>query len=384
MKKILITRRIPKIALNLLSKEFDVKMRNENSPLDIEEVASAVIEYDGILSCVSEKFSRDVLEKKGKLAVLSNYAVGLDNIDLDAANQLGIAVYNTPDVVTASTADLTFALLLSLIRRINSAQKYVKENKWTKWDPEIFLGEELQGKTFGIIGFGKIGKEVAARAKGFGLDVIFFNRGKVEMDGCKQVELSELLKNSDYISLHIPLTNETRNFVNSDIFQKMANNPILINMARGGIVDSDALAIALKNGQIRGACLDVTDPEPISGDNQLLQYDNCLIVPHIGTATVDSREAMAKMAAENIIKHFKSDTPLEGDLRNRVIKVFEQLLEIKIDDQISMADPRWDSLKHIQLLAALEKEFTIEMKYEDSMKITDLKSTIAIIGSYIV
>src|SRR3989344_4382795 len=208
MKKIFITRRLPAIAKELLSNHFMVDENPENKPLTPDKILEIVNKYDGILSTVADKFTAEVLINS-KVKVISNYAVGLDNIDLISAKEKGITVYNTPNVVTNSTADLTLALLLSFIRKISSAQTFVKENKWASWDPELFLGEELAGKTLGIIGFGKIGKAVAKRAESFGLKVIYYNRSKVDSD-YKLVELDYLLENSDYVSIHIPLTPETK------------------------------------------------------------------------------------------------------------------------------------------------------------------------------
>ena len=234
----------------------------------------------------------------------------LDNIDLEFAESLGITTYNTPDSVTNSTADHTIALLLSLIRKIPDAITYVKNNKWGMWNPEIFIGEELQGKTLGIIGFGKIGQAVALRAKGFGLRVIYYNHSKKEVDPAiekfvKSLKFHEVLESSDYLSLHLPLTTKTKEMINKKIFQKMKKLPILINMARGEIVNTDDLLIALKNGDLRGAALDVTNPEPISGYHELCSLKNCIIVPHIGTATSECRIGMARIAAENICNHYE-------------------------------------------------------------------------------
>ena len=309
MKKVLITRRLPNVAENILSNSFEVNQIKDNKPLNREKLISAVQKYDAILSTVTEKFDRVVLSKSKKLKVISNYAVGLDNIDLDFAQSLGIKTYNTPDSVTNSTADHTFALLLSLIRMIPSAKKYVKNDKWKMWNPEIFLGEELTGKTLGIIGFGKIGQAVARRAIGFGLKVIYYNHSKKIVDPAieqyvRSLKFDEVLQSADYLSLHLPLTPKTKEMINKKTIMKMKKQPILINMARGDIVKTDDLVEALKSGRIRGAGLDVTSPEPLSGDHPLCHLNNCIIVPHIGTATQECRNNMAQLAAQNIINHF--------------------------------------------------------------------------------
>lgn len=310
MKTVFITRRLPKIAEKMLAKHFRVIVNKENKPISRRQLLNVVSKYDAILSTVSDKFTAEVIVKKKNLQVISNYAVGLNNIDVLFAKKMGIAVYNTPDVVTESTADMTFALLLSLIRKIEDARYFVKKNRWLGWDPEIFLGEELCGKTFGIIGFGRIGQAVARRAVGFGLRIIYCDQLKKKPKDrylagySRQVDLKTLLENSDYISIHASLQNGTRRLINKKSIADMKKNPVVINMARGEIVETDSLLRALQNGQIRGVCLDVTEPEPIKGSHPLVNLKNCLIVPHIGTATVECRQAMAKLAAENIINHF--------------------------------------------------------------------------------
>ena len=309
MRKVLITRRLPDIAKNILSDSFEVNQIEDNKPLSRELLISAVQKYDAILSTVTENFDRTVLSKSKKLKVISNYAVGLDNIDLDFAHSLGITTYNTPDAVTNSTADHTFALLLSLIRKVPNAINYVKDNKWKMWDPELLVGEELTGKTLGIIGFGKIGQAVARRALGFGLKVVYYNHSKKIVDPhidpyVRPLIFNEILQSADYLSLHLPLTNKTKGMINKETIKKMKKQPILINMARGEIVNTDDLLISLKAGYLKGAALDVTHPEPLSGDNELCSLQNCIIVPHIGTATLECRIEMGRIAAENIINHF--------------------------------------------------------------------------------
>lgn len=320
MKKIFITRQLPSIAKDILSKYFEIDENNKNEPFPENRLPEIVSEYNGVLSTLSEKFTKETLKKRGKLEVISNYAAGLDNIDVKFAKSIGISVYNTPDVVTNSTADLTFALLLSLIRKISPARDFVRQNKWKSWNPEIFLGEELNGKKFGIIGFGRIGRAVAKRALGFGLNVIFYdpfvsNIAPFIKSQTRQVEFDELLKESDYVSIHVPLTKKTENIINSDSIKKMSKKPIILNLARGEIIETNSLVNALKEGQIRGAALDVTYPEPISGSHPLCHIQNCIIVPHIGTATKECRYNMAKLAAQNIIKHFEVNNDRKTNIR---------------------------------------------------------------------
>lgn len=309
MKKIFITRNLPSIASTILQKYFVVHINKNNRPLPHPHLTEIVRDYNGILSTVSDKFTKEVLKKSNKLEVISNYAAGLDNIDVAFAKYKNISVYNTPDVVTNSTADLTFALLLSLIRKITFANEFVRQDKWKFWDPDLFLGEELYDKVIGILGFGKIGQAVAKRALGFGLNVIYYdpfvNKISPTLEPhVKQVSFDELLKQSNYISIHVSLTTETKRIINTNTIAKMKKQPVLLNLARGEIIDTDDLVNALKKGMIKGAALDVTLPEPVPGNHPLCNIENCLIVPHIGTATHECRYAMAKASAINIVKHF--------------------------------------------------------------------------------
>jgi len=309
-KKIFFTRLFPSIAKETLKKRgFVVDEPDHDGALTQDELINAVEKYDGILSALSDKFTREVLQHAKHLSVISNYAIGLDNIDLDFAKSKKIAVCNTPDIVTHSTADLIFAIFLCLIRKIREANQYVLEGKWKAWDPYLFWGEELYGKTFGIIGFGRIGKEIAKRAKGFGLKVIVYHYRPLDIEPTftefvEQVAWETLLSKSDYLSLNVPLTEKTKGMIDYAAMKLMSKRPVIINGARGSVINTDDLVRALSEGLVRGAALDVTDPEPIAKDHPLCQMDQCLIVPHIGTSTMECRTAMARMAAENIISHF--------------------------------------------------------------------------------
>ena len=221
---------------------------------------------------------------------------------------------NTPGVLTETTADLAFALLMAAARRIVEAEKFIKDGKWQTWDPKVLLGQDIHGATLGIIGMGKIGVAVAKCAKGFGMKIIYYDHKqrteKGSALGARLCEnLNELLTNADFISIHVPLTSETQNLINSESFKKMKKNAILINTSRGKVVDSSALFQALKDGEITYAALDVTDPEPLPVDHKLLTLPNCLIVPHIGSASVATRNRMAVMAAENLIYALNNKKP---------------------------------------------------------------------------
>jgi len=309
VKKVFITRKIPEIAKKILSRKFEVHSNKKNQPYPREKLLKIVQKYDAVLSTVTEKFDKSILKNKDSLCVISNYASGLDNIDINYAQSVGISVYNTPDAVIDSTADLTFSILLSLIRKIIPAQEFISGNKWKSWNPEILLGEELSGKSFGILGFGRIGQAVGKRALGFGLKVFYYNRLEKKLNNklsinATAISLDELLENSDYISVHLPLNDHTFKMINLDFFKKMKKTPVFLNMSRGEIVNTNDLVKALNSNLIRGAALDVVDPEPLPLNHSLYGFNNLILVPHIGTATVECRERMAKVAAENIVNHF--------------------------------------------------------------------------------
>jgi glyoxylate reductase len=312
--KVLITRRIHREAVELLTSCFDVDYIDKNEPLSRKFLIDNIRKYQGILCCVSEKFDADLLLlARTNLKIISNMAAGLDNIDAKTAYSLGIEVRNTAEVVTECTADFTLALALSLLRKVPQAQDYIRLNKWISWDPEIFLGRNLRDLTWGIVGLGKIGQAVARRLFGFGCHLLYYDpyvtldflqNGLVEL---KKTSLQELLKASDIISLHVPLTEETTYLINSDAFKTMKKTALLINMARGRVVNTSDLVTALKNCEIAGAALDVFDPEPLSGDHDILRFDNIIVTPHIGTASEECRRDMAVTAAKNIVNFFDGE-----------------------------------------------------------------------------
>lgn len=304
MFKIFITRKLPGNPRQFLEDKFIVDENDRDELFPREKLLQIISEYDGILSTIPDRLDAEVLAQAKKLKVISNWAAGLDNIDVKAAEKQGIQVYNLPDTVTESTADLTMALFLSLVRRIPEGRDYVLSGKWRGFEPSLLLGEELKGKTFGIIGFGRIGKAVAKRAAAFGMQVIAYH--PKPLIGVTQVSLEELYRVSDYISLHVPLKNETKGMINRMAMQKMKKRPILINMARGSVINTEDLVYALREGLIRGAALDVTDPEPLAPDHPLCSLPQCLIIPHIGSATVECRTLMSKMAADNLRKCFNA------------------------------------------------------------------------------
>ncbi|MCJ7718156.1 MAG: D-glycerate dehydrogenase [Anaerolineales bacterium] len=259
---------------------------------------------EGILCLLDDPIPGDLLEQASNLKVVSAMAVGVDNIDVSTCTRLGIPVGHTPGVLTEGTADLTVALLLAVCRKLAEASDDARQGRWNNWDPTGWLGMDLKNSTVGIVGLGKIGTAVGERLTGFGTKIIFTNRSpqpeKAADLNAIQVNLDELIRTSDFICLHVPLTDETINLIDENEFQNMKSTAILINAARGSVVNTPALVRALKNGQIRAAGLDVTNPEPLPPDHPLFELDNCLITPHIGSATIQTRKTMARIAIENL------------------------------------------------------------------------------------
>jgi glyoxylate reductase len=249
---------------------------------------------DALLTLVTDPVDAATLDAAPNLRAIANMAVGTDNIDLDAAAERGIPVGNTPDVLTDATADLAFALLLALARRIPEGAAKVRAGEWRTWEPAGDLGADLAGATLGVVGWGRIGQAVARRAEGFGMETIHSSRSS-------SLPLEELLERADFVSLHVPLTPETRHLIDDAALARMKQSAYLVNTARGGVVDQAALRRALHDGAIAGAALDVTDPEPLPPDHPLLDAPNLLVVPHVGSATVRTRAKMADMAVDNLL-----------------------------------------------------------------------------------
>jgi len=303
--KVFVTREIPKIGLELLEKAgFEINLRGNELPPTRDELLEGVKDADALLCLLTDKISRDVLEAGKNLKIVSNYAVGYDNIDVDAATELGIIVTNTPGVLTDATAELAWALLFAVARRIVEADKFTRAGKFKGWHPTLLLGFELKGKTLGIIGAGRIGTAMALKSKGFKMKVLYFSRHRNERLerelGAKMVSLDELLKESDFVSLHVPLTSETFHLIGERELNLMKPTAILINTSRGAVVDEQALIKALQNRRIAGAGLDVFENEPEVPD-ELKKLENVVITPHIGSATHNARESMALMAAQAIV-----------------------------------------------------------------------------------
>ena len=308
--KVFVTRVILDKGLDLVKEFCDVDLWTEELPPAREVVLERVKGVQGILSLLTDKMDPLVMDAAGPgLKVISNYAVGYDNIDVPAATQRGIAVGNTPGVLTDATADLSFALLMAAARRVVEGMNYVKAGHWKTWGPSLLLGSDLAGATLGIIGYGRIGRAVAKRATGFDMKIIYYDPTippGSDVPG-RHIDLDTLLRESDFVSVHTPLTPETRHMLNRDAFARMKRSAVLVNTARGPVVDPDALYEALRDGQIFAAGLDVTEPEPIPMDSPLLTLDNLIIVPHIASASIRTREQMAVMAAQNLIAGLKGE-----------------------------------------------------------------------------
>jgi glyoxylate reductase len=311
--KVYVTRQIPEEGLNIIKEVADMKIWEDEMPPSREVLLGEIEWVDGLVSLLTDKIDAELMEKAKKLKVVSNYAVGFDNIDLKEATRRGIMVTNTPGVLTETTADLTFALMMASARRLVEADKYVRVGRWKTWGPMLMLGQDLYGATLGLIGLGRIGYAVAKRAKGFDMNVIYYSTHRKEEAekelGIKYVDLEQLLKESDFVSLHVPLTSDTKHLINKNTLSLMKKTAILINTARGPVVDEDALYEALVNKKIYAAGLDVMNPEPPSSDNPLLKLDNVIVLPHIASASIKTRTKMAIMAAENLVAGLKGEIP---------------------------------------------------------------------------
>ena len=294
MAHVFVSRQLPGSALDRLRAAHDTTVWPEQLPPTRAQLLEHAAGADALLTLLTDHIDAELISAAPNLKVIANYAVGYDNIDVDAATARSIAVGNTPDALTEATADLAFALLMAAGRRITEAAGAARAGAWKTWEPGAFLGADIYGATIGIIGLGRIGQAVARRAAGFGMEVL-------TTETRDQHNLEHLLRRSDFVSLHLPLTSGTHHLINAQTLALMKPTAILINTSRGGVVDQAALAQALGTGQIAGAALDVTDPEPLPLEHPLWQAPNLLVVPHIGSATWTARERMAEIAVDNIL-----------------------------------------------------------------------------------
>jgi glyoxylate reductase len=307
--KVFVTRVIRDKGLELVKEFCEAEIWPEELPPSREILLQKVRGVEGLLCLLTDKIDAEVLEAAGpQLKVVSNHAVGYDNIAVADATARGIPVGNTPGILTDATADFAFALLMAAARRVTEAERYLRAGKWVTWGPSTLLGVDMVGKTLGLVGFGRIGQAVAKRASGFDMRVIYYDPSAAPAWNASPVStLDELLRESDFVSLHTPLTEATRRMVNVDFLSKMKPSAILVNTSRGGVLDQDALYDALKDKRIFAAALDVTDPEPLPLDSPLLTLENCLITPHIASASTNSRDSMATLAAQNLIAGLKGE-----------------------------------------------------------------------------
>jgi glyoxylate reductase len=292
--RVFVTRELPGGALERLRSEHHVEVWPERAPPPRSELLARAPELEGLLSLLTDAVDAELMDAAPNLRAISNYAVGVDNVDVEAAGARGIPVGNTPDVLTESTADLAVALMLAIARRLAEGEAYVRAGGWSTWEPGLMLGRDLHGATVGIVGYGRIGRAVGRRLEGFGCELLTTSRSG-------GVSLEELLERSDFVTIHCPLTPDTRGLIGAGALGRMKPTAYLVNTARGPIVDAEALGAALESGEIAGAALDVTDPEPLPGGHPLLEAPNLLVVPHVGSATVATRERMADMAVDNLL-----------------------------------------------------------------------------------
>jgi glyoxylate reductase len=305
--RVFVARRIPDEGLAAIGEACDIDVWEDELPPPRDELLQRVAGCDGILTLLTDRVDDELLDAAGaQLRVVSNYAVGYDNIDVAACARRGIAVGNTPGALTETTADLAWALMLAAARRVVEGDRYVRDGRWTTWGPLLLLGSDIHGATLGIVGFGRIGQAVARRAAGFGMTVLYSSRTRAAAAveaalGARFVGLDELLERSDIVSLHCSLSADTRGLIDSAALARMKSTAVLVNTSRGPVVDPVALHAALRDGVIAAAALDVTEPEPIPLDDPLLSLSNCIVVPHIASASGATRGRMAAMAAANLI-----------------------------------------------------------------------------------
>jgi glyoxylate reductase len=307
LPRVFVTRVIPRAGLDLVEAATDADVWADELPPPRDTLLERVRGVEGLLSLLTDSVDDELLDAAGpQLRVVSNFAVGYDNIDVPACRRRGVAVGNTPGVLTETTADLAFALLMAVARRLPEARDHVLQGRWRTWGPMLLLGKDLHDATLGLVGFGRIGREMARRAMGFGMRTLYHDvqRADAEVEralAATPVSFESLLEESDFVSLHTVLSAETRHLIDAAALARMKPGAILINTSRGPVVDQAALADALRSGHLFGAGLDVTDPEPIAAEDPLLTLPNCLVVPHIASASEHTRDRMAEKAARNLL-----------------------------------------------------------------------------------
>ncbi len=313
--RVFVSRLMAREALDMIAGATEMEVWLEELPPPYEVLLEKVRDVEGLLSLLSDRVDATLMDAAPKLKVVSNLAVGYDNISVPEATKRGIPVGNTPGVLTETTADLAFILLMTAARRVVAADNYVRKGQWKTWGPMILLGQDIHHSTLGIIGLGRIGTEVAKRARGFNMKVLYHDAVRRSEEEERQLgaeyvsELAELLSSSDFISVHVPLLPETRHLIGAAEFALMKPTAVFVNTSRGPVVDQKALHKALETGRIFAAGIDVTEVEPIPADDPLLTLDNVVITPHIASASFSTRKNMALMAAENLLAGLKGETP---------------------------------------------------------------------------
>ena len=310
-EKVLVTREIPEAGLQPLE-DFDVTVLSE-APPERDELLEAASGAEGVLSTVTEKIDGGFMDAAGDgLKVVANLAVGYDNVDVEAANKRGVIVTNTPGVLDETTADVAFMLLLAAARRLGESERVLRAGRWEWWGPKLFMGPDVWGKKLGIVGLGRIGQAVARRAKGFDMEILYYNRSRKEEAeqelGARYLGLDELLETADFVTIHTPLTEETQHLIGRAELEKMKSEAVLVNTSRGPVVDEDALADALAEGRIFAAGLDVYEEEP-KVHPKLLELENAVLAPHIGSGSIETRNKMAALAAENLAAVLRGEQP---------------------------------------------------------------------------
>lgn len=311
--KIFLTRELPPESMAMLREHSILKMNPDDRVLDKQEILSGISEVDGLVCLLTDTIDDEILSVNPNLQVVANFAVGFNNIDIDAATRRNIPVTNTPGVLTETTADMAFALLMASARRVVEGDRFVRGKKWNGWGPLQFLGSDVTGATLGLIGLGRIGSAVARRAKGFDMDVVYWNRTRLSQQdesqlGVRYADLNDLLAQSDFVSVHLALNDQTRHFIGHHELAQMKPTACLINTARGPIIDEKALVAALQSGLIANAGLDVFENEP-ELEPALYDMPNVVVAPHLGSATIGTRTKMGNMAVQNCLAACRGERP---------------------------------------------------------------------------
>jgi glyoxylate reductase len=306
---ILVTRKLPSSVISKLDAVGDVDLYSSDGAIAPDELRSRLSGKSAVVTMLTEQIDRRAIDAGAALKIVANVAVGYNNIDVPYARSRGVIVTNTPDVLTESVADFTWALILAITRRLSEGERILRRGDWKGWAFDFLLGTELRGKQLGLVGVGRIGRAVAARAQAFGVRVAYTARRPTDLPGAESMSLDRLLNTSDIVSLHVPLTPDTRHLIDKKALARMKRSAYLINTARGPVIDEAALAWALEQRLIAGAALDVYEQEPVVHPG-LLVLDNVLLVPHLGSGTTETRTAMADLAAENVVAVLSGRPPL--------------------------------------------------------------------------